>query len=225
MPIYSWPSDKWGWREHSFRVLPITQNSASPYTGTSKSSALGNIWVCSFTIPEQSDDNAFELQSFLDLLEGPVNPVQLYDRKRQTVRALMNAAPILWSGGITWSGGVTWSGPAWSTMVSVAAPKGQRSVSIDGFPALIPVLYKGDKFGINGYLYEVTDNVKANVSGVALVQFIPGLRQGVADGDPVVLTRPAVKMRMTPDSDQAVRHGKVNTVGGMSLDFVEAIDL
>ena len=225
MPVYAWPSDQWGWAEHSLRVAPITQSSVSPYTGSAKSSSLGSLWMCSFVLPAQSDDSAFALQSFLDLLEGSVSPVLIYDRKRQIPRALMSSAPILWSGGITWSGGIAWSGSAWSTLVSVSGLRGQRSATIQGFPALTSVLYKGDKFGINGYLYEVTEDAKANVSGIATVQFIPGLRQGVVNGDPVVLSRPTVKMYMTPDSDQAVRQGRVNTVGGIALNFVEAIDL
>lgn len=196
MTIYDWPDgeDFFAPINGSFRLVPVSQISASPYTGAIKAVNLALIWQARFEIDLRTLANAHNFQGFIESLEGPVNPVRLFDRWRP--------APALLSGGLSgFSDGTFFSDgtgftDGYEPLVVTAASQGARFVHMSGLPVSQACFQRGDLFGVAGYLYEVRANVSSNASGQALVPILPGLRTAIAPSDPITLWKPRVPMRL-----------------------------
>jgi len=204
----------------SFRLSSISALSSSPYTGAHKAALLAQIWVASLNWNNHELDLTHDMQGFLDALEGPVNPVRLFDWWRP--------APLLLSGSITaWSDatyfddGTGWT-DGYAPSLLAAALRGANTITITGLPVSTECFRRGDLIGIGGYLYELRAGVTSNSSGQAAVIIQPGLRAGAAVGDMVTLYRPTVPMRLASD-DQAVINRSITNGEPFSLNFVEDI--
>src|SRR5687767_662413 len=92
MTTYDWPADTaWNPMSGTFRLSTIASLSSSPYTGDHKASLLGELWVANLSFNAKEISLVHDMQGFLNGLEGPVNPVRMFDHKR--------LAPVLLSGG------------------------------------------------------------------------------------------------------------------------------
>lgn len=83
-------------------------------------------------------------------------------------------------------------------------------------------LMAGDKFGVGGYLYELTDDADADGSGYATLNFRPPLRAAVANRAAITRTRPRVEM-MLVDDDQGAWRVDVDRVYQYTISFIEVL--
>lgn len=218
--IYDWPhAREWTPVGSIFKLRSISTLSSSPLTGSHKAASLGQVWVADLTFGNRHEDFAREMQGFLSMLEGPVNPVRLFDWWREGPILLSDVEP--WSDGTLFDDGTGWlDGLALKLIQNVA--KGSRVFVVDGFPVSAEVLRRGDLIGLQGYLYEVRYGVTSNADGEAAITVQPGARLGGAIGDPVSTFRPTVPMRLASDSDASM-YRALNVGEGFTLRFVEDI--
>jgi hypothetical protein len=222
MPTFSWPtSKKWIPASGSFRARAITQSSISPYTSAYKGSSLGSVWVAKMDFPARTLDDGYELQAFLDGLEGPTNPVYIPNWNRPSPRYFGDQVGAPFSDGTFFTDGTGWNDPGWSLTVNVAAVRGARAIAITGFPVNSTVLYPGDVLQVGSSMIEVQTLAISDGGGLALVSVLPGLRTGIAQGTPIISFSPKVLMRMMSDAEM-VRN--LNVTEPVTLEFAEAID-
>lgn len=221
MSIFEWPSDQILQAiSGNFRLSNISGLSTSPYTGAHKAASLGQIWVANLTFHIPDLREVHLMQGFLDLLEGPVNPVRIYDRWRPVPIPLAGGKSPF-SDGSYFTDGTGWT-DGYGPMLMAAVAQGANYLTMDGLPASTECFRRGDLIGIGGYLYELKYGVTANVSGEAGVTVHPGLRAGAAADDPVTLYRPTVPMRLATDADAAINRSG-NHGEPFSLTFVEDV--
>lgn len=219
--IYDWPSDKILQAiSGTFRLSSIAALSSSPYIGAHKAASLGQIWVANLTFHISDLTEVHKMQGFLDALEGPVNPVRIYDRWRPAPR-LLSGGSSPFSDGSYFSDGTGWT-DGYAPMLTADVAQGANFVAMDGLPVSTECFRRGDLIGIGGYLHEARHGVTSNSSGAAGVTIQPGLRAGAANDDPVTLYRPTCPMRLATDADAAIarsgNHGEP-----FNLTFVEDI--
>jgi hypothetical protein len=92
-----------------------------------------------------------------------------------------------------------------STVTVDGAGQFGNSLNVAGFTnSATGVLLKGDYFqlgtGSNARLYCVTNNINANGSGDATIEFEPALRSSPADGATVTLASPKGVFKLVEDS-------------------------
>lgn len=213
-----WPVGQWTPTSGSFRPTVVSLNSTSPYTGGIKAAVLAQIWVASFSVTVPELDDAHDLQGFLDALDGPSNPVMMFDWWRPMPRGLRGATASFTDGTLFTDG--TGFDDGWAPELLAGYARGARAVTMSGLPSSRACFRRGDLIGMGGYVHEVKAGVTSNASGEAMVQFQPGLRVGVATGDAVTLHRPRLPMRMVTDANAAVtRAGSKGQA--VDLTFVE----
>ena len=218
--IFNWPHDPaWNPMAGRFRLRTISQMSASPYTGAVKAVGLGQVWTADLTFNNHDMALGHDMQGFLESLEGPVNPVRLFDWWRR-VPALLSSAASGFSDGTFFTDGTGFT-DGWAPLVLTAASKGARQVAIEGLPESQDCFTRGDLIGLGGSLYQIRAGVTSNSSGQALLNILPGLRAGVAAGDAITLWRPTVAMRLLP-GDEGINRA-FNISEGFSLSFVEDV--
>ncbi len=215
---FDWPKDL-NWRPMAgrFALTPISQHSMSPYTGSSKVINLTQIWRAEYQFNTESLANRFNMQGFIDGLEGGANTVKIFDHwrtkpKLQTV--------FTWSDGTIFDDGTGWL-DAWAVLVLNAGAVGDKTLAVSGLPASQNVFSRGDLIESNGSVYEVRYDAATNASGQVLLSILPGLRAAVAAGDPINTYYPAVQMRLENYSGQMTRN--INWHEGFTLTFVEDI--
>lgn len=221
MTTYDWPSDQALQAiSGTFRLSNISALSSSPYTGAHKAASLGQLWVASLTFSIFELAEVHLMQGFLDMLEGPVNPVRIYDRWRPFPKALHGGVSAF-SDGSLFSDGTGWT-DGYGPILLAAVAQGANVITMEDLPVSTECFRRGDLIGIGGYLYEIKIGVTANSSGQAAVTIQPGLRAGAAIGDPVTLYRPTVPMRLASDADAAINRSG-NHGEPFNLTFVEDI--
>jgi len=204
----------------TFRLSSISALSSSPYTGAHKASLLGQLWIAKLTWPARVLALVHNMQGFFDALEGPVNPVRMFDHKRMAPVTLSGGSEP-WSDGTFFTDGSGWS-DGYAPALIAAVAQGGRILVMEGLPASTECFRRGDLIGVQGYLYELKFGVTANASGEAAVTVQPGMRVGAAIGDPVTLYRPTVPMRLASDSEAAINR-TFDWGEPFSLTFVEDI--
>lgn len=224
MTIYTWPLTQWKPISGSFRPRALSTLSTSPYTGASKAANAGELWVADLTWPGRDENEAHAMQAFISRCQGPVHPVRIPFWFKPRLRAFSPAGGAPWSDGATFGDGAGWAEPAWSLTVAVAAVAGIRAVTLTGFAVSQQVLWPGDVMSIGDNLIQVNNDVTSDSGGTAVVQFDPGLRNGVEAGTVVIYVNPTIIMRMDPDAEAVIertaRHSEP-----FSLRLVEAVDL
>lgn len=221
MTVFDWPDGRdFCPINGSFRLVSISQTSASPYTGSIKGVSLAQIWMARFEIDPRTLANATDLQGFIESLEGPTNPVRLFDRWRPYPLALKGEVSGF-SDGTFFDDGTGFT-DGWSPAIVTAAARGERRVHVSGLPESAECFRRGDLIGIGGFLYELRAGVTSNADGEALLNILPGLRAGVAAADPVTLWRPRVAMRFANASEfESSRQGR--NPSRIELQFVEDV--
>ena len=219
--IFDWPQSG-GYKpiSGSFRLRAISEISTSPYTGGIKSRSLGQIWVAKYAFGNRDPDCAQDIQNFLNQLEGPSNPVRMFDWWR-SAPSLLSGGSQPWSDGTYFSDGTGWT-DGWSPSLMANAARGDTVVTMTGLPASTACFKRGDLIGLGGYLHEVKANVTANVLGQAAVSFMPPTRVGLATYDMVNMYRPTVPMRLVSDAEAEITRAN-SWSEPFSLTFAEDI--
>lgn len=218
---FDWPVDRWTPKVASFEVFSANLDSPSSLTGSQRSVSLDALWRASLTIPIQTIAEAIELQAFLDDLKGSANTVTIYDPQRIAPRALVTTSETF-SDATLFSDGTGFTGPAFSVYVSAAASRGASQISLAGMTGTTKFISRGDLLeigdGQNGSdLYQAQQDLTPT-SGAGSLRINPPLRQGLAIGDSVRLTRPRLRARRA-DTVAAVRG--INWSSELTLSFVE----
>lgn len=216
---YTWPHDAdWVPMGSSFNLMTRAKLSTSPYTGASKAATLAQLWVADLSFNKKSEGFVREMQGFLNMLEGPANPVRLFDWWRELPLLVESDQPF--SDGTFFSDGTGWV-DGYDLKLIAAVAKGDNRFTVQGFPASTEVLRRGDLLGMQGYLYETRYGVTSNADGEALITVQPGARVAGAIGDPVTTWRPTVPMRLA--TEEAIIYRMLNAGEGFTLRFVEDI--
>lgn len=227
--VFDWPHDPdFEPISGRFYLATVAQMSVSPYTGVGRGITLAQIWKADLTFNSKALEVAHDLQGFLESLEGPVNPVRLFDYWRQ-FPSLLAGDTSTFSDGTTFTDGTGFTDGA-SPKVATAATRGSRQLHLSDLPEDQPCFRRGDLVGLRHDIgsgeyitcvYEVRGAVSSNADGEALLNVLPGLRASVAAGDPVTLWRPTMQMRLLPDHEAINRAAKWSEP--FTLSFVEDV--
>lgn len=221
--IFDWPKgdSQWTAINGSFRLVTINSVSTSPYSGARKSSTLGDVWMARLEFDLRDLPRAKAFQRLITVLRGSENTIRMYDRWRPWP-PLLRGEPAPFSDGTFFSDGTGFT-DGYSPLAMYDAAHGAKFITVEGLPASKQCFEGGDLIGIGGYLYEISSEiVSSNALGQALVPILPGLRTGVAQGDPISLWYPTVPMLMMSPADAAVERIGRNA-GRIELTFIEDI--
>ncbi len=215
---FDWPKDL-DWRPVAgrFALTPISHHSMSPYTGSSKVINLTQIWRTEWQFNANTLASRFNIQGFIDGLEGGANTVKMFDPWRTKPKL---QGTFTWSDGTIFDDGTGWL-DAWAVVVLTAGSVGDKTFAVSGLPVSQACFSRGDLIEINGSVYEIRYDASSNSSGQALLSILPGLRAACAVSDPVNVYFPAVQMRLENYAGQMTR--SFNWHEGFSLTFVEDI--
>jgi hypothetical protein len=226
--IFDWPgSDDFRPMSGRMHLVTVAHISASPYTGSGKAVTLAQVWKADFSFNSRALARGHDLQGLVESLEGPVNPVRMFDWWRQYPAALLGGVTGF-SDGTLFDDGTGFT-DGWAPMVASAAAQGARFVHMEGLPEETECFRRGDLFGIDhhgegglqNFLHEVRAGVTSNANGEALVPILPGLRKAIAPSDAIRLWRPKVHMRLLPDHEALNR--SFNAADPITLSFVEDV--
>lgn len=201
MPAVNWPATP-GWAPASsgFRLRSFSLLSGSPYTGAHKAVSIGQVWVCQITLQQRSVEQNHIMGAFLNALEGPSGVVRIFDWLRKSPR-LLSVDNYPFDDGTWFDDGFGWTDSGYAPLLTADAARGDKQVSMEGLPVSAPAFRRGDLIELGGYLYELTRDASGDADGEATIFIQPGLRAGLADGDPVRIYYPSCPMRMTPDTE------------------------
>lgn len=179
--------------------------------------------------------SARDWQGFMTRLRGTSGLLRVVDfyRMRPTYDVRNAPAKLNWSTGAAWSDGAQWSVGALPPFVTFAeaARANDDSVVLDfggGLANTELVLSPADLMearpnGIAtsfGNLYEVVHAARTNAAGKTRVYLQPGLRQGFAAGDMVVLQYPTCVFRLA-DKQQGIVTRSLAGVGNLGFKLIE----
>lgn len=228
--IYTWPNNpKWTPMSSSFRPKSISSMSSSPYTGSHKAFSLAQLWYLEATWNNHDLATTQEIQAFLNQLEGPSNPVRMFDWwKRSPI--LLSTGDEPWDDGTFFDDDSGWQ-EGYSLTLTQAVVRGDNVLAIEGLPVSSECFRRGDLIGVSHiteeamvemYAYELRYGVTSNSAGEALLTVQPGMRGAAAIGDVVTTYKPTLPMRLISDSEavinRSITHGE-----GFTLKFVEDV--
>lgn len=202
MTDYVWPDDLVPYAVE-FYLQPYTGGSESPFSRQTKIYGLSAPrWVCSMSFRggywgrTGLDAVGPRLDAMIAKLSGRINRVALYDFRRPQIRS------HLWR----------------STAGNSAAVAGASSITITGLtPGM--TIHAGDYIGGDGRPHIILDDVIANSSGNATVEFKPPLSANVGLNS-AVFGNPTGLFRLT-DDDAGQNGVGVGEAVTMTLNFVE----
>ncbi|ARZ01308.1 hypothetical protein AXW38_09870 [Yersinia ruckeri] len=169
----------------------------SPFSGASQTvSAPGSRWVMTLNFKNLQDDKARVLEALVADLDGVAGRVRLWDFAR---------------------GGRS---PAGTPVVSQAEQRGKMLATRGWLPNRL-VLLKGDYITVNDELKKITQEVRSDLSGQAVICFSPQLRWPPAAGAPIECRKPTGLFRLIDE-----KQGDFSRIPGIfhsvSLQFTEA---
>lgn len=195
----AWPT---GVRPNAFmlRLQTNQRTFASSFGGSEQTlDMLQDRWVASLALPPTTKpQRAAELEAFLNAMRGQTQVCYLHHFRRPTPRGTMRGDPTLHLPMYVGDGG----------LYLMTAP---------GASLLV-----GDMFGVGGLLLQARQDSYAGGDGVMLVNIVNRARKAIAAGAPIVWDRPAAPFRMVSPVGVQFMPGYAE---GVSLDFVEAVDL
>jgi hypothetical protein len=173
---------------------------AAPFGGSEQAvDLLNDRWLCTLSLPPNTQANAAQLEAFIAAMRGQTNTVNLAHPLRKAPRGTMRGTLTL----------------------SAAAAQGAASISITGGAGQAgTTLLAGDLLGVGGLLLMVAADATANGSGVITVTLANRLRVAQASAAAVTWSAPTVPMRLLQTSGVQYQPGYA---GSISLDFAEAI--
>lgn len=172
-------------------------------------------------------------QGFMTRLRGTSGLLRIvdYHRMRPRYDELHGKTLSNWSDGLQWSDGSQWETGALPPFVTFDenAVVDSDNIVMRGLPPNIAeVLSPADLFEVRpngvptgwGNLYEVIHCSRSNADGKARVYFQPGLRQGFAAGDMIVLRYPTSVFRLA-DKGQGIVTRSLGNVGNVGFKLIE----
>lgn len=168
------------------------------------------VWRVDMTIVPQREADWRDMAALLRALRGRRNKVRLFDPSRR----LRGVGP----------------GPTINATAAVAA--GATSISVDGLTASqAAALAADDLFGIGENLYAVTSDAPSDSGGAATISFLPPLRVGIADNDPITLPSADLEsvdgptglfMLLSGGDGMTISPGRISAP--LNLQFIESPD-
>lgn len=166
------------------------------------------IWQCPVDLVTMPDSLRLTARLFAQRLNGRVNVLRMPVCNRGTLRYFGDDAEFYTSAGISpenvaagstpffdgerFEGGAGFALPDTAEpTVSSAVFEGDTQIKLAGAIALN--LEAGARFSINGFLYQVEENDRGNIT------FAPPLREDVAAGAEVKVSEPEILMRLAAD--------------------------
>lgn len=183
--------------EMSLQMLSNSKIFQSPFSGSSQTASFpGSRWSISVTFNNRKDRDARALEALIAELDGVAGRVRLWDFAR---------------------GG---RAPAGTPIVSVAEQRGKLLSTRGWLPELL-VLQRGDYITVNDELKKVTQDVRSDISGQAVIRISPQLRWPPVAGAPIECRKPTGVFRLSDENQ-----GSFSRVPGIfhsvTLQFVEA---
>ena len=176
-----------------------------------------------------------EWQGFMTRLRGTSGKMRIVDYYRMRPVYDARNTPTLsnWSDGSTWSDGSQWSSGALPPYVTLdeAASADADSIVLRGLPANTEaVLNPSDLIELRpngiattyGNMYEIVHCARTNSAGKARVYLGPGLRQGFAAGDMVVLRYPTCVFRLASANEGIVTR-TLGNIGSLGFKLIECV--
>lgn len=183
--------------EMSLQMLSNSKIFQSPFSGSSQTASFpGSRWSISVTFNNRKDRDARALEALIAELDGVAGRVRLWDFAR---------------------GG---RAPVGTPIVSVAEQRGKLLSTRGWLPERL-VLQRGDYITVNDELKKVTQDVRSDISGQAVIRISPQLRWPPVAGAPIECRKPTGVFRLSDENQ-----GSFSRVPGIfhsvTLQFVEA---
>lgn len=183
------------------RLKTNQRTSASPFGGSEQTIDMQqDRWVASMSLPPTTRaSRAAAIETFLNAMRGQTQVCYLHHFSRPVPLGTMRGIPSC-----------------------TFTPQGAAAISIGtGGPGA--TLKAGDMIGAGGLLLQVAADAVADGSGFfLLVPLVNRTRKAIPNNTPVIWDRPTAPFRMV--SPVGVQH-LPGYAEGVSLDFVEAVDL
>jgi hypothetical protein len=241
--VWEVPRHMRGVVQSTFTLSSDTFDNASPWTGERSNPFDPFVQIFSAEIkpaPAKSERMALdgdptwrEWQGFITRLRGTSGRMRIVDYFRMRPRYEERNLPVQtnWADGSRWADGTQWSTGALPPFITFdqAAIAGDTTAVVRGLPAsLEEILAPADLFearpnGIAteyGNLYEIVHCARSNADGKARIYFAPGLRQGFAAGDMLVLRYPTCVFRLASKSEGMVTRVRGN-IGNLGFKLIE----
>lgn len=169
----------------------------SPFSGSSQTASFpGSRWAMTMTLKNRQEWEARALEALVADLDGVAGRVRLWDFAR---------------------GGRS---PAGTPIVSQSKQMGKMLNTRGWLPERL-VLKRGDYITVNDELKKVTQDVRSDISGQAVIRFSPQLRWPPVAGAPIECRKPTGIFRLADENQ-----GSFSRIPGIfhsvTLQFVEA---
>ncbi|WP_145569250.1 hypothetical protein [Yersinia mollaretii] len=183
--------------EMTLQLLSNSKIFQSPFSGSSQTASFpGSRLALTMTFRNRKDRDARALESLVADLDGVAGRVRLWDFAR---------------------GG---RAPAGTPIVSAAEQRGKMLSTRGWLPGRL-VLQRGDYITVNDELKKVTQDVRSDISGQAVIRFSPQLRWPPVAGAPIECRKPTGIFRLT-DENQGNFSRTPGIFHSVTLQFVEA---
>lgn len=202
---------------------------ASPYGPWSR------VWMADLTPAGLDRNDRAIVEGFVTRMDGVGGLMRIHDQFHQEPEYNRTARETsTWSDGTLFSDGTPWVDYAIppSVTVSEAASLEAESLVIQGLPASVPQLFMpSDAFELRpngiptpfGNYYRIINWCGSDASGRTRLEFKPGLRQGFAVGDMVVLDKPTCVFRFASDAEGIVTRNASGIRATVGLSLVEEL--
>lgn len=220
----------------TFRLTHLNLSSTGMFDGEVNAyGPLRSRWVSTLQFTPMEDEHWIDWDGIISAVGGVSGSIRCVDPARRMPyfnRATAPTSEAFSDGTFSTDGSGFSEGRLPSTaVVSGACARGSKSLIIDGLPASLSLAFRrGDTFEIRpnglpasfGHYYIITKNANTDANGSTRVEFVPGLRAGVANGDMVVLSDPKTTFRFTSD-DVGEMQVTPPFTGSFSLSLTEVL--
>ena len=183
--------------EMNLKMLSNSKIFQSPFSGSSQTASFpGSRWTLTMTFRNRKDRDARALEALVADLDGVAGRVRLWDFAR---------------------GG---RAPSGTPIVSAAEQRGKLLSTRGWLPERL-VLQRGDYITVNDELKKVTQDVRSDISGQAVIRFSPQLRWPPVAGASIECRKPTGIFRLA-DENQGDFSRTPGIFHSVTLQFVEA---
>lgn len=197
MSIIEWPSGI-NPSEMSWRLISNSKTFTSVFTGSSQTVRFpGSKWHCSLNFTNLTDDESRELEALMASLDGESGRVKISHWARKGVANM-------------------------GTPLVNAPNQTGRYLQTKGWKPNTDVLRKGDYLTVNNELKMVTENIKSDVSGNAVIAISPMLRYSPVLNEKVEVAKPYGIFKPV-DNEQGDFQFHPYLLSDVSLEFEEAL--
>lgn len=234
--ILEWPVSWYNFVKAKFFLRSFSQVSVSSWT--SRRNVYGphaQLWFVELELVPMEKSTWMPIEALIAELGGQAGLLRISDPARvQPQRNYESEGTMVgFSDSTFFNDGTGFNSEALPPTIHITqqADKGSESIVVGGLPiSSTRVLRRNDLFEIrpNGFssatphLYMLTRDSNTDADGKTMLNFRPGLRTGVQNGDSVVLHYPMSVFRLQ-DDEQGVIERTSPTFGNGSFKLIEAI--